>query len=104
MFDTLCKWEELERFIERLKEYETAYNYSMNYIEKLNGNCWLILNLYKKKLRKKDNTSIIIPGIRESMNDLVFSKKNIKIKKLIKAFIPYGLIQLKRKFSNNIQE
>lgn len=100
MFDTICKWDELDIFLEKLKKYEIAYNYSMNYIEKLNGNCWLILNCYKDKIGTNDESPIIIPGVRESMNDLVFTKNDLKIKKILKAFTPYGLIYLRRKYLN----
>lgn len=101
MFDTLCKWDELEQFLERLKQYEQAYQYSINYIEKVNGNCWLILNYYKKKINSKDNSPIVIPGVRESMNDVKFVKRNLKMKKIIKAITPYGLIYLRSKKLNN---
>lgn len=97
MFDAICKWNELDEFLVKLKKYEEAYNYSMNYIKEKNGNCWLILNVYKKKINNNSNESIIIPGLRETMDDIAaFSTKRL-FKKAIKAIVPYGLIVLRRR-------
>lgn len=97
MFDALCKWKELESFLEKLKKYSNAYEYSICYIKKSNGNCWLILNEYKKKMKNNSNSPIIVPGVIERLDDL--NKKN-KIKKIIKAFTPYGIIYFRRKYLN----
>ena len=100
MFDTICKWNEIEKFLDKLKQYDDAYNCSMSYIEKLDGNSWLILNCYKNKIGTHNKNPIVIPGIRESMSDIIFSKQNLNIKNLLKAVTPYGLIHLRRKYVN----
>ena len=100
MYDAICKLEELDEFLDKLKVYDEAYNYSMKYIKKKNGNCLLILNLYKKYLNSGKKEPIIIPGIRETMNDI--NKTNI-IKKGIKAITPYGLIYVRRKRLQSIK-
>lgn len=103
MFDSLCKWKELDTFIEKLKKYKDAYEYSIKTIKEKDGNCWLILNMYKKKMNIKSTESIIIPGVREKLSD-VYANSNVKnrsfkqtIKKVIKAITPYGLIYYRRK-------
>lgn len=89
MFDTIIKYDELENFLEKLKQYPEAYETSIKYIEKLNGNCWLILNYYKKHMKVHANESIIIPGVRETVNDII---PKHTVKRIIKAIIPYGLL------------
>lgn len=99
MYDSINKYDELDGFIHELKKYPVAYNYSMSYIEKVNGNSWLILKLYKNW--KNKNESIIIPGVRESVND-IFQLKTLKtkqkIKLLVKAITPYGFLVLYRRY------
>ena len=99
MYDSINKYDELDDFIQELKKYPDAYNYSMSYIEKVNGNCWLILKLYKNW--KNKNESIIIPGVRESVNDIIqlkTLKTKQKIKLLVKAITPYGFLVLYRRY------
>ena len=99
MYDSINKYDELDGFIHELKKYPFAYNYSMSYIEKVNGNSWLILKLYKNW--KNKNESIIIPGVRESVNDILqlkTLKTNQKIKLLVKAITPYGFLVLYRRY------
>lgn len=99
MYDSINKYDELDDFIQELKKYPDAYNYSMSYIEKVNGNCWLILKLYKNW--KNKNESIIIPGVRESVNDIIqlkTLKSKQKIKLLVKAITPYGFLVLYRRY------
>lgn len=103
MFDALCKWDELEEFLKRLKTYKIAYEYSMKYIKNSNGNCWLILNYYRKKLKSNSTESIVIPGIRETMNDVKeIETKSVKkiIKKGIKSITPYGILRLREIYNN----
>jgi len=97
MFDAICKQNEIDTFLEKLKNYPEAYEYSMNEIKNKNGNCWLILNCYRKFINK--NESIIIPGYRENINDINKVKKST-LKKIIKAIIPYGLLYAYRKHNN----
>lgn len=97
MFDALCKWQEIDEFLNQLKKYEFAYKYSIDYIKEKNSNCWLILNTYKKLINSNSDEPIIIPGIRETMNDINFIIKKKKLRKLLKAITPYGLIVLKRR-------
>lgn len=97
MFDALCKWNELDEFLNNLKKYEDAYEYSINYIKKKNGNCWLILNAYQQKLNTNSNESIVLPGVRETIHDIKSISHNNKIKRIIKAITPYGIIALKRR-------
>lgn len=99
MYDTLCKWRELDEFLSDLRKYDEAYVASMNYIENLDGNSWLILNYYKRSLKKNSNKSIIIPGVVECMDDL-FLAKGFTLKRVVKALTPYGLIALRRKLKS----
>lgn len=101
MFDSICKWDELDEFLEKLKSYDDAYDYAMDFIDKRNGNCKLILNAYKK-IKSNRKEPIIKAGYIETMNDYgKLFEHNINllsfIKKCVKVFIPYGLIQLYRR-------
>lgn len=100
MYDALCKWKDIDTFLAKLKEYPEAYQYSLNYIETLNGNCWLILNYYQHKLKSNDLTPIVIPGVRETLNDLTenrLSKRcKTKLKKIIKKVIPHKILVIYR--------
>lgn len=110
MLDCICKWDEITPFLDNLKEYPEAYKISMDYINKLDGNCRLILEEYKNVLAQKHHDEpIIIPGIRERITDLnehpikittmrFLNKRNIK--RAIKCIMPYGLLKLYRKGFN----
>ena len=107
MLDCICKWDEIDGFLENLKKYPEAYKLSMDLIEKQDGNCRLILNEYKNVIKMKNyNEPIIIAGVRERIGDLdlhpiqrsvysVLSKKNIK--RAIKCIMPYGLLKIYRR-------
>ncbi|MBQ3409051.1 MAG: glycosyltransferase [Clostridia bacterium] len=110
MFDCMCLWNEIDEFLDKLKRYPDAYEASINVIEKKNGNCKLILDQYKRAIKlNKPKNPIVIPGIRETLNDLniyplgsavVESKCNRNIKRAIKCVMPYGLLKLFRKIKN----
>lgn len=85
----------------QLKKYEFAYKYSIDYIKEKNSNCWLILNTYKKLINSNSDEPIIIPGIRETRGYNFIIKKK-KLRKLLKAITPYGLIDLKKKKAGEI--
>ena len=99
MYDALCYWDEIDKFLNKLKKYENAYKTSIDYINEKNGNCRLILYLYKKYVsnRKTNRNSIIIPGKRECMADIELGVKTrtLKwyIKKVIKFISPYCLVR-----------
>lgn len=97
MFDTLTKWDELDDFLNRLKKYRHAYDISLEYISSLRGNSQLILKTYKQY---SGDSPIIIPGIRENVDDMSTlylgkQKKTLKwyAKKGIKCLIPYGILR-----------
>ncbi len=71
MFDAVCKYDELDEFLERLKNYPEAYDYSMKLIKERGGNCLLILKLCKYFKKTSSTESIIIPGKRETLRDLL---------------------------------
>lgn len=99
MYDYVKKYDELDEFLDELKKFPKAYDFAIDYTKKLNGNSWLILNTYKDW--NLGNDSIIVPGIRETMNDVVAPvKKSSIVKKLIKALAPYGVLWLYRKFKS----
>lgn len=103
MFDAICKWDELDLFLKKLKTYDKAYDYALKHIESLNGNCWLIFNTYKN-IDPKRNSPIVVPGQIESMDDIDLVSYDItfykKIKRIIKGLIPYGIIMLRRRRYN----
>ena len=105
MFDTLCLWKEIEPFLEKLKEYQEAYEISINYIVKKDGNCRLILEKYKDAIKSKRNKQpIIIPQVRETIYDLNQHPLNrMNLKWLIKSITPYGIIQLFRRKKDDIK-
>ena len=107
MFDSLCLWEEIDPFLNKIKKYDEIYDFCVNYIAEKDGNCRLILEAYKDALQKNNkNESIVIPGIRETVNDLKYyplngtSKNNSLVKKAVKAILPYGVLKLARKLKN----
>ncbi len=100
MFDAVCKLPEIDDFLNKLKNYTEAYNCSLDYIKKINGNSWLILNYYKEFMKSNESGPIIIPKVRETINDINI-KKSSKMHKLLKAITPYGLIVLRRKSKQN---
>lgn len=101
MYDAICKWGNIDHLLERLKDYQGAYEESIDYIKKVDGNCALILMLYKKKAKKSDK-SIIIPGVIESIKDYndrhirTIGSKSLKsvVKKTSKAVLPYGVVRI----------
>ncbi len=104
MFDALCLWEELDKFMNDLSRWEDVYKICVDFIIKKNSNSRLILKKYKKRIcrynRFNKRTPIIIPGVRETVNDVpVFNtqNKNIKwfIKKGIKFACPYGIFRMR---------
>ena len=95
MFDSLCLWKNIPSFLEKLKKYPGIYDLSINFIEKKDGNCRLILHKYKSKLRTGSKKPIIIPGVRETMEH--GEQTGITVKKLIKAALPGGFLYIYRK-------
>lgn len=100
MFDAVGKLNEIDGFLSELKKYNKAYEYSIDYIKKLDGNSWLILNYYKRHMKTKSSDPIIIPGVRETLSQIKNKKTNL-IKKSIKAVTPYGILILARKKRKN---
>lgn len=98
MFDAICRWDEIDPFLDKLRSYPNVYDKCLKYINKLGGNSQLILSCYHKFMKSNSKESIIIPGYRESINDN--SVKSSKTKKVVKAIIPYGLIVLMRRYRN----
>ena len=47
MYDVALAWNEIDGFLSKLQQYTAAYTVSMEYIEKKQGNCQLILRKYK---------------------------------------------------------
>ncbi len=106
MFDALCLWEKLDEFLNNLSSWEYAYKISIDNITEKNHNSRLILQEYKKYIKKYSNAKqkrepIIIPGVRETVLDLnndyhYLESKNVKwfIKKSIKAICPYGILKI----------
>lgn len=98
MYDAICKWKDIDPFLVKLKEYGNAYKESINYINKVNGNCALILRKYKNK---HGNKSIIVPGKYETPDDyhrlVEASGIKSKTKLLTKALLPYGLVRIIQK-------
>lgn len=91
MLDAIHNQKEISFFLKKIKDnYPNAYSVSIDYINKLNGNCALILKKYKKYVNK--NKSIIIPGKCENIND--YNRNTINIKKIVKAALPYGIVRL----------
>lgn len=95
MFDAIEKLDLIDGFLEKLKEYPDAYNYSMKFIKKTDGNSWLILNVYKNWSKNKG--PIVIPGVRENMENF---KNSSTLKKIIKGVLPYGVIYWHRQKLN----
>jgi len=110
MFDYLCLWQEIDNFLDRLKEYPEAYEVSMNFITEKDGNSRLILEKYKTVLSYPNyKQPIIIAGIRENISDLdMYPLNNLNLnsklaknaKRLVKCFTPYGLLKLFRKINS----
>ena len=71
MFDAVCRYDELDEFLDRLKGYEEAYGHAMKYIKECGGNCLLIMKLYRYFKKTGSKESIIIPGKRETVRDLI---------------------------------
>lgn len=92
MYDALCLWERIDPFFKKLKTYDNAYDNCINIIKKNNGNCWLILNLYKKKLKHPDMRPIVIPGVIETLDGYYQNKK-----------LSYRIITFLRKIKNKLE-
>ena len=95
MLDATCNHNEISSFLTTMKEkYPEAYIVSIEYINKLDGNCALILKKYKEYINK--NKSIIIPGKCENINDFnrISMHNKINIKRIVEAVLPYGIVRL----------
>jgi len=111
LFDYMCIWNEIDDFLEKLRKYPDAYDAGMNVINKKNGNCRLILQEYKKVIKSsKYDKPIVIPGVRETVNDLNYCPLNVgfgissckaNLKRAIKCIVPYGILKLYRKNNNS---
>ena len=101
MLDAICNFKEIDVFLSELKEKnQEAYDISIKYINDLNGNCALILKKYKSYIKKNSKKSIIIPGVCENIEDynrIHGLGTNISVKKVAKAVLPYGVVQLIRR-------
>lgn len=104
MFDALCLWEELDEFMNNLSCWDNVYKICIDSINEKNHNSRLILKKYKEYIKKYNNVdkrkSIIIPGIRETVDDLALLNmkgKNVKwfVKKGIKFICPYGILRIR---------
>ena len=99
MYDIALAWNEIDDFLLKLQQYATAYAVSMEYIEKKQGNCQLILRKYKNYSGTKP---IIIPGVYETIFDddhigtNLNDMKGIKyyVKKMLKSILPYGIVRM----------
>ena len=98
MYDVALAWNEIDGFLSKLQQYTAAYTVSMEYIEKKQGNCQLILRKYKNY---RGDKPIIIPGVYETIFDderiglNLSANKGIKyyIKKALKGILPYGIVK-----------
>ena len=94
MYDQLCLWEEIDEFISELKKWPDALQASLNYIKQKNGDCSVILEKYKLRMRLQ--TENRKPIIGSSISENSTSKHSWKwyMKKAIKACTPYGILRL----------
>lgn len=94
MFDQLASWDELEKFLEKLKHYPLAYKVSLEYIKDKKDASIYILNNYKKFISesRKEEPVINMDGTHRLDNE------KSKILPVVRAIVPYGMISLWRKY------
>lgn len=105
MYDAMLLWKDIDGFLNKLSKYPEAYKSSLDYIYEKNGNCKLILETYKKVLSFGSyKRPIIIPGVRETVNDLWVAPLRRNLKWYLKCFVPYGALKLYRKIKSRFLE
>ncbi|MBR6917939.1 MAG: glycosyltransferase [Clostridia bacterium] len=70
MYDAVGAYDELDGFLTKLRGYDEAFSFSMKFIAKRRGNCYLILKLYKYFMKNPGKGPIIVVGERETIDDL----------------------------------
>lgn len=99
MYDAVMAWDELDAFLSRLRQFKDAYQASIAYINHKEWNSQLILKTYKEY---NGDSSIIIPGICETIHDIELVSKRLNkhksikwyLKKGIKCVFPYGIVRI----------
>ena len=101
MFDQLCLWEEIDKFFEKLQAWPDALEAGKKLIKDKNGDCSVILLHYREKIKEETEKrspiisgSAPLPAIVQSIEELSVKKK---IRKLIKACIPHGILRIYQK-------
>lgn len=105
MFDALCLWKDIDKFLDKLKQYPEIYEVSIKFIEEKQGNCQLILRDYKKKLGIfKMNKPIIIPGFYENIYDVNIMSMRYQLKNIKYSIIKIMKIILPNKFVDSLKK
>jgi len=108
MFDQLCLWEEIDNFFGKLETWPDALEAGRDLIKKKNGDCAQILLCYRAKLEENaEKRSPIVGGtapVNVTVQNIEDTSPKKKIKKLIKACIPHGILRIyqKKRYPNGI--
>lgn len=97
MFDQLCLWEEIDSFLEDLSRWPEARKAGLDWIERKNGDCKVILQYYRDKIKEeagKKNPIIGGDPIEEPHKESERRSWKWYLKKAIKMCVPYGILRL----------
>ncbi len=92
MYDQVCRWDEIDPFLAKLRKWPEAYAASLKYIKDKNDSSQKILEHYH---HYSGSEPLILPD--NSLREL--SRGNPTLKKVVRALLPYGLIELWRRRS-----
>lgn len=97
MYDQLCLWEEIDRFLSDLEKWPEAKQVGIDFIEKKNGDCAIILKNYKD--RQKISADARVPIINGDPDSASVKHRSLfwYIKKCIRAVLPYGIVRMIQK-------
>ncbi len=89
MYDQLCLWDNISKFLQELNEFGQAKKAGLAYVKRRNAESAAILKLYENKGLRKDQEPIIKPNGTPRTKD-GFGKT---LRKALRAIAPYGLIK-----------
>ena len=96
MFDQLCLWTEIDKFLDTLKQWPEAQKAGLAYIKKKDGDCKTILREYKDRIQNptEEPTPIIggVQTVKKPHKSLFWYAK-----KCIRAVLPYGIVRIIQK-------
>lgn len=92
MYDQVRRWDEIDPFLDKLRQWPEAYAASMDYIKERDNSSQKILEHYRNY---SGPDPLILPD--NTLREL--SQAKSPLKRLIRAITPYGLVIFRRKRS-----